>query len=451
MRILIVSWYFPPTNTMGAMRTGKLAKYLLAQGHDVRVIAAANMPFPQTLPLEIPGDRVQYTRWVDVNGLPKAAAGLRARILGRKPALRHNPSGDGAADAGSALPRSERSRGALSRLASLYETLLNWPDSRVGWLPFALAAARKTLASWSPEVLFASAPPFTALLAGHVLSRRHGVPWVAEFRDRWWDDPYYPPTPWRRKMEAALERRIVANAAGLTTVSEPWARTYAQRYAKPTVVVYNGYDPSDYDAALCLGSPNGACLRIVYTGRIYPGRRDPSALFKALRLLEKPARVRVEFYGSQPSRILPIADRYGVRGSVQIHPHVPYSEAVRAQQAADVLLFMQWNDPREQGNVPGKLFEYLAARRPILGLGLEDGVAALIVSERAAGRFLNDPRSIADELAAWIRMKDEQGGIPALPESVRTGFSRDEQFAKLESFLYEVVGSHGQEPNRPFS
>jgi hypothetical protein len=97
-----------------------------------------------------------------------------------------------------------------------------------------------------------------------------------------------------------------------------------------------------------------------------------------------------------------------------------------------VLLLMQWNDPREQGNLPGKLFEYLGARRPILGLGFEDGVPARIIRERAAGLFCNDPEEIAAQLRAWLETKRRLGHLPPLPAEVAAGFTRAEQFARLE-------------------
>jgi len=181
-------------------------------------------------------------------------------------------------------------------------------------------------------------------------------------------------------------------------------------------------------------------LEIVYTGGIYPGRRDPSPLFRALASMPEGAgRVRVHFYGTNPQHVLPLAAAAGVRGQVLVHPHVPRAEAVALQQCADVLLLMQWNDPREHGNLPGKLFEYLGARRPILGLGLESGVPATIIRTRAAGCFTNDPARIAAQLAAWLERKRRLGRLPPLPAEVAAGFTRAEQFVKLERLLEQMT------------
>jgi glycosyltransferase involved in cell wall biosynthesis len=271
------------------------------------------------------------------------------------------------------------------------------------------------------------------LLLGELLAARCGVPWIAEFRDRWSDDPYYAKPGWRQAMEARLERRIVASARAIVTVSEPWARRYAEAYGKPALVVLNGFDPEDYAGRESKGALDSPFLEIAYTGGIYPGRRDPTPLFRALALVpEGSGPVRIHFYGTDPEHVLPLACELGIADRVVVHPHVPRAQAAAVQQEADVLLLIQWDDPREQGNLPGKLFEYLGARRPILGVGLEDGVPATIIGERAAGCFANDPAQIAAQLAAWLDTKRRLGRVPALPPEAGALFTRAEQFATLE-------------------
>src|SRR3546814_9396202 len=110
-----------------------------------------------------------------------------------------------------------------------YELLFNFPDKRVGWLPAARQRALHLFEEWRPDAILATAPPFTALLIGYLLAKRARIPLIVEFRDRWSDDPYYPPPWWRRRLEHWTEARIVRHAAGLTTVSEPWAETYRAR------------------------------------------------------------------------------------------------------------------------------------------------------------------------------------------------------------------------------
>jgi hypothetical protein len=105
---------------------------------------------------------------------------------------------------------------------------------------------------------------------------------------------------------------------------------------------------------------------------------------------------------------------------------------------ADALLLLQWNDRRDEGNLPAKLFEYLYARRPILFIGYEQGIAAQLVRERAAGLVSNSPAQIADQLQVWI-MARQQGGLERLGASVSRGLSRDQQYEKLEKLFNEIL------------
>lgn len=433
MKLLLVTWFFPPANTMGALRLAKFAKYLAeqgaGQGHELRVVCARDLPFPQTLPVEVPPELVTWTRWRDVNGLPRAVQGFRRRLQG------------GAANPSRApeSPTADSGGGVLRKLSQLYTLGLNVPDRQVGWLPYALAGGRRVLRGFKPDLVFASAPPFTGLVAGAWLARAHGVPWVAEYRDRWSEDPYDELPPWRRRLDRWLEERLLRDARAIVTVSEPWAADYRARWGKPTAVIYNGFDPDDFPSDGPRGASDPDRLEIVYTGVLYPDRRDPTPLFRALASMGAEADgITARFFGSDPATLKRMAAAAGAEAHVEINGSVPYREAVRLQMQADVLLLLQWNDPREAGNVPGKLFEYLGARRPVLAIGYEHGVPAALLKERAAGVLLNDPAAIADQLRAW-RAAKRAGASGLLPEAARAGLSRPEQFAKLTRFLEEVV------------
>jgi hypothetical protein len=151
--------------------------------------------------------------------------------------------------------------------------------------------------------------------------------------------------------------------------------------------------------------------------------------------------VVVEFIGTQDKAINEIAERHGVTNLVRVRPPVPYTQALDYQLRADVLLHMQWCDPKEYGTIAGKIFDYLGARRPILGLALEDSVVAQIVRDRAAGLVTNDPAKIAKQVETWIAQK-RAGGIAPLPSSASEGLERAAQFEKVKDVLTRVA-SHG--------
>ncbi len=428
MRILMISYFFPPYNIIASLRTGKTATYLHRFGHDVRVVTARHLPYPADLPVEFPADKTIATPWIDVS-LPHTLA-TRFR--------RHRA---GIVTLFDKAPAAQTPYTFAVRMLDAYRTLIAFPDDAIGWFPFGWTAAQRLLEQWHPDVIFASSAPPTSLLIASAIHRRYGAPWVAELRDLWTDNHYYAYPMWRRVLETWLERRTLSTAAGVVTVSEPLAQTLRLRYNLPTDVVLNGFDPADYPAVRT-GLDN-AQLTIVYTGTIYRTNQSAAPLFAALaRLGPRAERVRVAVYSHSINGVVAIrteAQQHGVTRLLDVYDAVPHREALARQRAADILLLLLWNDPRERGVYTGKLFEYLGARRPILGIGPTNNVAADLIRERQAGVVSADPDDIARYLADRLDEKERTGCIPDLPESVAAGLSREEQTRRLEHVLERVI------------
>jgi hypothetical protein len=148
--------------------------------------------------------------------------------------------------------------------------------------------------------------------------------------------------------------------------------------------------------------------------------------------------IHVEFFGESGTNISDLAAKHGVADQIAVHPSVPYRTALELQLQADVLLLLHWNDKRDEGTIPGKPFEYLYARRPILYIGYEHGIAAETIKERGAGLISNSPERIRDQLQAWVEDK-RAGRLMRLDQSVSRGLSRDEQFCKLEPVFADIL------------
>jgi glycosyltransferase involved in cell wall biosynthesis len=427
MRILFVSYYFPPFNTIGAVRVGKMAKYLEDFGHDVRVIAADDQMLPPTLPVEINEDRVIRTPWWGPHRL----------AFRRRRANRHNAQAGASAPAGGPSPAAERLLDAARRVGRVFTV---W-DGLIGWYPYALREAVRLSGDWRPDLIYASAHPITSLRVGAAASRRIGVPWVAELRDLWADNHALKLRGWRRRLEERRERRCLTSAAGLVTATEAFAAVLRARYDQPVGVVLNGYDPGDFPSAPA-PRPADGLLRVTYTGRVYTGKQDPTPLFAALAGLGPVAdRVRLVFYGGDPGLPLRLGRQHGVERLVESHPSVPYRDALRLQSESDILLLLNWLSPEGWGVYFGKLFEYAGARRPILCVGPPEGSTAEFVRDRKLGVVAGDPQTIADQLRRWIDEKRERGWIPAPPPEAAAGLSREDQARALESFLRSLLPS----------
>ncbi len=403
-RALIVSFYFPPYQTIGAIRVGKLAKFLIAQGWEIRVLSAQHTTAPD-LPLEIPEKLIVRTPWTNIDRMfSRRALFSLFRSSAATPAAPQPTEAPHDFDAGF----SGRLR---RRLHKLFFTLVHWPDRQIGWLPHAVQAGDRLLAGWRPDVIVASSPPPTTLLAADLLARRHDLPWIADFRDPWVDNPYYEHPRWRLWLERAWEKSVVGRCSGIVSVSPVVRDQFAAKFNTPSVLAMNGFDPADYPDAARPSTADDR-LRLVFTGHIYSGYSDPTILFQALRDMgEEGKRIQVEFYGTCGDAVTPLALALGVESSVTVHPPVSHRDALAIQMGADVLLSLQWINVKEISRIAAKLFEYLGARRPILAIGCTTGPAVDLLTSRNAGFVCDNAADVARRLQAWLAQKRD-GGIP---------------------------------------
>lgn len=315
------------------------------------------------------------------------------------------------------------------------------PDASVCSAPSLLRHGRM-LRCWVPDIVVVSGPPFSSMIVGRRIARQCRVPWVADYRDLWTLSGYYALGPVRRRLDNVIESWLLRSAAMVTTVSEPLADDMRAGFGVPVEVVLNGYDPRDGAAfANEISIGRGLPLRLVYLGEIYEGRRDPDALFAALaRMNATEDQVSVEFYGDTVGLVKEAAQRHGVDHLVRYEGRVPFEHSQALQREADILLLLMWDDPREHGVYSGKLFEYLGARRPILMLGYEEGVAAALIKDRQAGEVSNDPAVIVAALQQWMNVKANEGVVQALPQSVSTGLTRAEQNEHMLRTFGQLVG-----------
>lgn len=418
MRILIVSAYFPPFNAIGAIRVGKLAKFLSESGHDVCVISAQDPNLDQSLTVEISAEKVVYTDWLD----PQT---IFLKLFRRKSQSVN-------------LVTSRTNSKLVDLLTNWFRALCFWPDRHVFWGFSASKAGRELCSQWHPDLIYASAWPITSLTVAKRLSVEFKVPWVAEMRDLWTGNHYYQMPLWRRWIDRAWERRLLRSAALLVTVSEPLAASLRKRFQQPVATILNGFDPQDFSTEPSGASSEG--LIISYTGTIYPGKRDPTPLFQALSLLGSDASsVKVRFYGRRLTGIRELSLRHDVEASVELFPSVPYHESLRMQQESDLLLLLLWDTPEEHGVYTGKLFEYIGAGRPILAIGLDDGVAGTLINQNMFGFVSSSSEDIAAQLRLWIRQKKEKGKLPKIQTENAIAYTRNMQFQKLLPHLIAVT------------
>lgn len=422
-RVLILTYHFPPRPTIGSVRLGGLAKYLSRYGWEP-VIVTATYPGREEWPIP-----VLETADRDVVAELKRRLGLEeSRGLQEQLGVSGGRRG---------------LKASVVRLVSeIGRTVLCYPDAQRGWFPYALEAAIDAVRQFGCLAILSSSSPVTSHLVAKVVKTRLGLPWVADLRDLWIDNHYARRPAWRLFLERRLERETLGRADTLITVSDPLAATLKRRFTEvPVYTVLNGFDPDECAQQSRLSSD----FTLRYTGSLYGGKRDPTPLIEALARLASAGRidrskVKVGFYGPESARVLQLASAYKVEDMVYAHPAVPRQESLQLQRESQALLLLNWNHPSERGVYPGKLFEYLGARRPILAVGGPRGVVADLLDETKAGVYAPDSSSVERVLTAWWQSYSHSGAVPYDGDVERVaGYSHLHMARRVAAVLDQVV------------
>jgi glycosyltransferase involved in cell wall biosynthesis len=372
-QVLIVAYYFPPIGGIGSIRAASFAKLLPKFGWEATVLAPADTPHPADRSLNVGPVRVVRTRSLEFSRLGRRPAGGAAASV----AARHQP-------AARSVPPSWLRRVAKQVI---------FPDMQIGWYPGAVAGGIRLLRERPFDLIFSTAFPITSHLVAMTLKGRSSLPWVAEFRDPWSEDPEF------RLVSAPalrLERAIARRARRVVMPTPTWAAHYGELWGRDIDVLPNGHDAIPVEPA-----PHAPVLS--YLGTFNPDVQSLGTLWDALAQLvaggERAPAVR--FIGEVPSETRREAEAKGIGDLLEATGFVSHCEAVRALAGSSMLLAsgVRTDSPASAGCVPAKLFEYLGSDRPILFLGEHDTDAARLL-EREAGSFVVVPGDVAGTIAA---------------------------------------------------
>ena len=377
--ILLVAQLTAPSPLVGARRPGAIAKYLGLAGHRVTVLTSVASGRGRVAGAE----RVVRTRDLLASPLNWRRANLET-LQGQ----RQEAYGE----------------------ASLLERLVVPDLSIAGWVPFALPRALTMLRDESFDCVVSTSPPASAHLIGAVL-RCLGTPWIADLRDGWTFDPPHP--AWPTRLQAAadgfIERSLLRRADRVVAVTRPIASDLERRLHVPAAVITNGFDP-DEQPAQAAAPLDPSRHSLVHTGRMNVVGRSPTAFFQGLhdylrRRPEGAQRLEVVLAGPVSAEQEALLADGRLEGLVRSVGSLGRPETLALQRDADTLLVLaEGNDVRPSRSIAtGKLFEYLAAGRPVLVLG-EDSEAARIVRDAGAGVAArgDDSRVIASALERLV-------------------------------------------------
>lgn len=398
MKLLLLAYYYPPMGGAGVQRALKFSKYLgecgvqthVLAGHDPAYTADASLV--ADIPSQVAVQRIEH------RALLQRLVAWRAQRRTAAPAA--------AVAAPARAARSPWRDAALAAYASL-----QFPDDKAGWARRAHAAARRLVREQGIQLILSSAPPLSSHGLAARLARECGVPWVADWRDLWTDNPAYAAPGWRRALDRRLEQRWLASAAGVVTVTPTLQRVLAAKVAGrcEVALIPNGYDEADFDAVEPAPREPGI-FRIVHAGTLY-GHQSPLPLLLAADALitRQPAlaaRLRLRFVGLVGTRFETMLAEFAAQhpGVLERTGFVEHRRAVAEMLGADLLLLIIGGGSAARGVLSGKIFEYLRAHRPVLLVGPADGDAAQLLRAHASCRVAeeSDVAGIADALSAAL-------------------------------------------------
>lgn len=292
-----------------------------------------------------------------------------------------------------------------------YSEIVYYPDAEKGWKPFAIKAGDELLQNEDIDAMISSSSPVTANIIAKELKKKHKIPWVADFRDLWTQNHNYSYSILRKLFEKRLELKTLSMADALVTAASlATEKMKTLHKGKSIHTITNGFDPekmSDGKANLT------SKFTITYTGQIYT-KHDPSKLLIALKDLISqgtinPKDIEVRFYGIENELLIKNIEEYGLSDVVKYYGIIPRETSLAKQKESQVLLLLNWEDPRVKEVYTGKMFEYLAAQRPILATGgFGNDVVEALLDETNSGIYrstIEDIKNTLRELYSEYKFK----------------------------------------------
>lgn len=427
-KVLIITYHFPPRPTVASLRPLGLARYLPEFGWEARILTAAlpARPDPQFEVVETPRRDSAILSWGKRLFKLDTEQALMAQTAQLKKKLRI---------------KSERS--PLDVLLTAVGEVTAYPDPQKGWRRFAIKAGEDLLRHQNIKAMISCSPPVTSHIIAKTLKEEFKIPWVADLHDLWTQNYYYPYSPLRKVVERRLELDTLSAADVLVTVSPPAAEELGALHGRKTVhSIPYGFDPAEVNT-----TPGKLTNKftITYTGNIYPGKQSPEPLFAALRdlIAERSMAandVEIRFYGPEAGWIDKQAGHYGLTAIVKQCGVVPREIALNKQRESQLLLLLKWNDLKQTGVYTAKIFEYLAARRPILAVGRFPDVVDELLSKTKAGVSAQTKEDVKASLLGLYQEYKSTGAVSYAGDEAEIGkYSHRQTAERFASILDSIT------------
>ena len=373
-RALVITYYWPPAGGPGVQRWLKFVTYFKDFGIEPVVFIPDNPHYPlqdKSIVSEIP-------EGIEIIRFPIKEPYGFAKIFSKK-------------------KTNQVSSGIITnKNQSVLEKLLLWirgnffiPDARIGWVKPAVGFLKEYLAKNDMDIVISSGPPHSLHLIGMALKEELGIKWVADFRDPWTTIHYHQSLRLNKraqKKHLKLESKVLNNSDLVVVTSARTKKEFQKITSVPIEVISNGYD------ILEKIEPNlDAQFSIAHIGSLLTNR-NPELLWEILSELKDENKVfsknlLIKLVGVVSEDVLKSLAVFGLTENYKILGYVSHQEAIQIQHDAQVLLLVEMDSPETKSIIPGKLFEYVAANRPILAIGPEGSDVEGIIKETNTGVY----------------------------------------------------------------
>ncbi len=421
-KILIITYYWPPAGGPGVQRWLKFVKYLRDFNIEPVLFVPKNAHYPiidGSLASEIPkGIKIYEQPIFEPYGLAGFLSSKKTKRI---------------------------SSGIIqTKNQSPLEKLMLWirgnffiPDARKYWVKPSVKFLSSIIESEHISTIITTGPPHSVHLIGYHLSKKYQIKWLADFRDPWTSIGYHKSlklTTASQKKHRYLEQLILNEASEILVTSNTTKEEFQSSISTPISVITNGYD-SDYEGGAHLDEQ----FTISHIGSLL-SERNPQILWKVLSQLAAEDAVfrsdlQLEFMGVVSQEVLNSLNRYELAPYLKLRGYGSHLEAIRKQQQAQILLLVEIDSLETEGIIPGKLFEYMAARRPILAIGPKNWEAGRIIMETQTGEVCDykDEDQLKDILLKWHRAY-KNGKLQIISKPIEQ-YSRRKLTGKLAELL----------------
>jgi glycosyltransferase involved in cell wall biosynthesis len=394
-KVLIITYYWPPSGGAGVQRWLKFVKYFSEFGIDAIVITvdenkASYQLKDETLQHDIPANiKVIRTNTFEPFELYKK--------LTNKKEIPHSGFAN------------EPNPSMLQNIMRFIRGNFFIPDPRKGWNKYAYEAAAEIISKEKIDAVITTSPPHSTQLIGLKIKGKFNIPWIADLRDPWTDIYFYNKlfhTTLAKKIDAAFERKVLETADSIMVVSQDIKRIFASKsvniIADKISVIPNGFDEEDFNQQV---ETNADEFSITYTGSITETYNIDAFLtaFKSITVKYSQAQIRLKFIGNISENIISKFENLKLQQYLSVEKYVPHKESVAALMKSDIVLLVIPQIDKNEGILTGKLFEYIGSEKPILCIGPPHGDAAVIIEECRAGKTFD--YSNTDAIAAFIEQQ----------------------------------------------